>query len=225
MAGWSRAIYHRQNERYYKYKESGSNKDILDADTAEALEIGSREYHDHHFKKNDAWYVQTKVENKHLFIAVLPACCKQFISFKQEFLPKMNMIFDQLQQPTPQESFKSLEGWLQEMAIGLWSLDQLIYSANSWAVELNNLDLSQIDSEECRKGMQLVAKLIKAVEKLSQEQGNPPGISFARVAGLVDIFLQLSDIGLCPLCPFKHTGGFLTPCQTLTSLVSQSAVV
>lgn len=67
MAGWSGAVYHRQNERYYKYKESGSNKDILDADTAEALEIGSHEYHDHHFKRNGAWYVQTKVENQHLF--------------------------------------------------------------------------------------------------------------------------------------------------------------
>lgn len=72
MADWSRAIYHPQNERYYKYKESGSNKDILDADSADALERGSPKYHDHFYKKGGTWYVQTKIDNQHLFEEISP---------------------------------------------------------------------------------------------------------------------------------------------------------
>ncbi|SKB16154.1 hypothetical protein PL11201_80464 [Planktothrix sp. PCC 11201] len=72
MAAWSRAIYHRQNGRYYKYKESGSNKGILDADSADALEKGNPKYHDHFFKRSGTWYVQTKVENRHLFEEISP---------------------------------------------------------------------------------------------------------------------------------------------------------
>lgn len=49
---WSDTIYHPQNERYYKYKDSWSGPDILDADTPSALERRSREFHDHLFKRS-----------------------------------------------------------------------------------------------------------------------------------------------------------------------------
>ena len=49
---WSDTIYHPQNERYYKYKDSWNGPDILDADTPSALERRSREFHDHLFKRS-----------------------------------------------------------------------------------------------------------------------------------------------------------------------------
>jgi excinuclease UvrABC helicase subunit UvrB len=64
---YSSTKYHRQNGRYYKIKESSATKDILDASNKEALEKGNSGYHDHHFKKDGRWYVQTKIENRHLF--------------------------------------------------------------------------------------------------------------------------------------------------------------
>jgi len=69
---YSSAKYHRHNGRYYKIKESGANRDILDADNQEALERGNSDYHDHHFKRSGRWYVQTKIENSHLFDELSP---------------------------------------------------------------------------------------------------------------------------------------------------------
>jgi hypothetical protein len=72
MSGWSQAIYHRQNGRYYKYKDSWNGPDILDADTEDALEKGSRDFHDHFFKRNEVWYVQSKIDGSHLFEELSP---------------------------------------------------------------------------------------------------------------------------------------------------------
>lgn len=41
---WSQTIYHRQNGRYYKYKNSWNGLDILDANTENALEKGSTDF-------------------------------------------------------------------------------------------------------------------------------------------------------------------------------------
>jgi hypothetical protein len=67
MSSWSKAIYHRQNGQYYKYTEKRQGPDILDARTAEALEDGSSEFHDHFFKRDGVWYVQSKIDGRHLF--------------------------------------------------------------------------------------------------------------------------------------------------------------
>lgn len=72
MAGWSQAIYHRQNGRYYKYQDTCKGLDILDADNADALEKGSRDFHDHFFKRDGTWYVQSKIDGSHLFEELRP---------------------------------------------------------------------------------------------------------------------------------------------------------
>jgi hypothetical protein len=72
MGDYSKAIYHDQNQRYYKYKDSGVNKDILDAESENALSIGSSEYHDRFFKRNGVWYIQTKIANRYLFTEINP---------------------------------------------------------------------------------------------------------------------------------------------------------
>jgi hypothetical protein len=72
MSSYSSAIYHRQNGRYYKYMDSRNGPDILDADTEDALERGSRDFHDHFFKRDGVWYVQSKIEGRHLFEELRP---------------------------------------------------------------------------------------------------------------------------------------------------------
>jgi hypothetical protein len=44
----------------------------LDADTEDALEKGSRDFHDHFFKRNEVWYVQSKIDGSHLFEELSP---------------------------------------------------------------------------------------------------------------------------------------------------------
>jgi len=72
MSNWSRAIYHRQNNRYYKYQETQQGPDILDGNSEKALEKGNPAFHDHFFKRNGVWYVQSKINNEHLFKELKP---------------------------------------------------------------------------------------------------------------------------------------------------------
>jgi len=72
MSSWSQTIYHRQKGRYYKYKDSWNGPDILDAHTENALERGSSDFHDHFFKRDGTWYVQSKVDGRHLFEELRP---------------------------------------------------------------------------------------------------------------------------------------------------------
>lgn len=72
MSRWSSAIYYRPNGRYYKYKASADRPGILEAGTAEALEKNSREFHDHYFKVDGVWYVQSSVNAEHLFTDLKP---------------------------------------------------------------------------------------------------------------------------------------------------------
>jgi hypothetical protein len=70
MAQYSKSIYYQG--RYYKYASEASTLHILDAETSEALERNSNEFHDHFFKKNNIWYVQSKIDGRHLFEELAP---------------------------------------------------------------------------------------------------------------------------------------------------------
>jgi len=72
MSNWSRAIYHHQNNRYYKFADKQEGSEILDANSEKALEKGSPEFHDHFFKRRGIWYVQSKINGKHLFEDLKP---------------------------------------------------------------------------------------------------------------------------------------------------------
>jgi hypothetical protein len=72
VSSWSRAIYHSHHEQYYKYCETWKGPDILVADSESALEKGSREFHDHLFKRNGNWYSQVKIDGRHLFEELSP---------------------------------------------------------------------------------------------------------------------------------------------------------
>jgi hypothetical protein len=64
---WSQAIYHPQNNRWYKITTTSKGEEILDAESPDALEKGNDGYHDHFFKRDNQWFCQTKIDNKHLF--------------------------------------------------------------------------------------------------------------------------------------------------------------
>lgn len=67
MSKWSNAIYHRQNGQYYKYIIKQQGPEILAGDTEEALERECPEFHDHFFKRDGIWYVQSKSNKKKVF--------------------------------------------------------------------------------------------------------------------------------------------------------------
>ncbi len=67
MPRYSGTKYHRQNNRYYKWREGGQGKEILDAEYTEDLEKDTNRYHDHYMERNGQWYVQSKYYDKHIF--------------------------------------------------------------------------------------------------------------------------------------------------------------
>lgn len=93
---YSSAKYHRQNDRYYKIKENGSNKDILEADKKAALEKGDSGYHDHYYKRNGRWYVQTKIASRHLFEQLKPGIegveCAEYADYLDHLFEELRHI-------------------------------------------------------------------------------------------------------------------------------------
>ncbi|MCC3440243.1 MULTISPECIES: hypothetical protein [unclassified Microcoleus] len=87
--------YHRQNGRYYKVAIIRGEKNILDSDDKRGLE---RDYpgimHDHFYTKNGQWYVQTKIENKHIFEEIAPGIRGVEQADSSEYL---DALFDELQ--------------------------------------------------------------------------------------------------------------------------------
>jgi hypothetical protein len=65
---WDGPKYHRQNGWYYKYATIRGERHILSSDDKRGLEYDNPGIiHDHFYTKNGQWYVQTKIDNQHIF--------------------------------------------------------------------------------------------------------------------------------------------------------------
>jgi len=92
---WDGPKYHRQNRRYYKYATLKGERNILDSDEKRGLESNNPEIlHDHFYTKNGQWYVQTKIDNKHLFEEIAPGIRGMEQADSSEYL---DALFDELQ--------------------------------------------------------------------------------------------------------------------------------
>jgi len=67
MSTWSRTKYHRQNNRYYKWRELRQGKEILDAEYKEDLEKNTSRYHEHYMERDGKWYAQSSYYGDHIF--------------------------------------------------------------------------------------------------------------------------------------------------------------
>ena len=87
--------YHRQNGRYYKVAIIRGERNILDSDDKRGLE---RDHpgiiHDHFYTKNGQRYVQTKIDNKHIFEEIAPGIRGVEQADSSEYL---DALFDELQ--------------------------------------------------------------------------------------------------------------------------------
>ncbi|MEG4495941.1 hypothetical protein QUB05_01125 [Microcoleus sp. F10-C6] len=92
---WDGPKYHRQNRRYYKCATMRGEKHILDSDDKRGLESNNPEIlHDHFYTKNGQWYVQTKIDNEHLFEEIAPGIRGVEQADSSEYL---DALFDELQ--------------------------------------------------------------------------------------------------------------------------------
>ena len=92
---WDGSKYHRQNRLYYKLATIRGERNILESDDKLGLEPDNPGImHDNFYTKNGQWYVQTKIENKHIFEKIAHGIWGVEQADSSEYL---DALFDELQ--------------------------------------------------------------------------------------------------------------------------------